>query len=108
MSQEVLLSVSDALDRLLAVFQPFLVEKLLLSACSRRVLAEDILADADLPPFPDPTMDGDEYGARLTGSQDSDMQRSLLAANALVLPAGVKEVNAEGILEAWILNTISV
>jgi molybdopterin molybdotransferase len=58
MSQEVLLSVLDALGRLSAVFQPLPVEKLPLSKCSQRVLAEDIIADTDLPPFANSAMDG--------------------------------------------------
>lgn len=47
-----------------------------------------------------------EYVARLTGSQDSSVLSSLVKANALVvIPAGVRSVEAGEVVEAWLLGT---
>lgn len=49
----------------------------------------------------------DGYHARLTGSQDSGVMSSLVAANALLMvPAGVEQVPEGTTLEAWILGEI--
>ncbi len=53
-----LLSVSDALDRILAVFNPLPGERVALDSALSRVLAENVTAETDLPPFPNSAMDG--------------------------------------------------
>ena len=53
-----LLSVDQARERILSHFQPVTTETLSLAACSKRVLAEDIVAATDLPPFDNSSMDG--------------------------------------------------
>ena len=53
-----LLSVEQARERILSHFQPVTTETLPLSECSQRVLAEDIAATNDLPPFDNSSMDG--------------------------------------------------
>jgi molybdopterin molybdotransferase len=53
-----LLSVDQARERILSHFQPVTTETLPLRACSQRVLAQDILATSDLPPFDNSSMDG--------------------------------------------------
>ena len=53
-----LLSVDQARERILSHFQSVNTEILPLAGCSRRVLARDIVAAIDLPPFDNSSMDG--------------------------------------------------
>jgi molybdopterin molybdotransferase len=53
-----LLSVDEARQRILSHFEPVTTEPLPLAACSYRVLAQDIIASSDLPPFDNSSMDG--------------------------------------------------
>ena len=58
MSDSPLLPVKDALNRILANFSPLSTEPADLFQAAGRVLAEDILAEFDLPPFDNSSMDG--------------------------------------------------
>jgi molybdopterin molybdotransferase len=53
-----LLSVNEARERILSHFQPVTTETLPLAGSSNRVLAQDIAATSDLPPFDNSSMDG--------------------------------------------------
>jgi molybdopterin molybdotransferase len=53
-----LLSVDEARARILSHFQPVDAETLPLVECASRVLAQDIAATTDLPPFDNSSMDG--------------------------------------------------
>jgi molybdopterin molybdotransferase len=53
-----MLSVSEARERILNVFQPLGTELVALERCAGRVLAEDILAGIDYPLFDNSAMDG--------------------------------------------------
>ena len=53
-----LLSVDQARERILSHFQPVTTQTLPLAGCSNRVLAQDINATNDLPPFDNSSMDG--------------------------------------------------
>jgi molybdopterin molybdotransferase len=53
-----LLSVDQARERILSNFQPVTTETLPLTGCSNRVLAQEIVAANDLPPFDNSSMDG--------------------------------------------------
>ena len=53
-----LLSVDQARERILSHFQPVTTETLPLAVCSNRVLAQEIVASNDLPPFDNSSMDG--------------------------------------------------
>ena len=53
-----LLSVDEARGRILSHFQPVATEELPLMECAHRVLAQDISATTDLPPFDNSSMDG--------------------------------------------------
>lgn len=57
-----LLSVSEALERLLSHFEPLPAERISLSDALWRVLAEDVIAAHPLPQFDNSSMDG--YAAR--------------------------------------------
>jgi len=53
-----MLTVAEARERILSHFQPVATESLPLTACANRVLAVDIAAANDLPPFDNSSMDG--------------------------------------------------
>ena len=72
-----LLSVDQARQRILSQFQPVAAETLALAACSNRVLAQDILATNDLPPFDNSSMDGFALRAEDVIGATNDSPRSL-------------------------------
>ena len=53
-----LLNVDEARARILSHFQPVATETLPLADCNHRVLAQEIAATTDLPPFDNSSMDG--------------------------------------------------
>jgi len=53
-----LLSIEEALQRVLARVRPLAAERVPTTAASGRVLADDVIAPVDLPPFPSSAMDG--------------------------------------------------
>jgi molybdopterin molybdotransferase len=55
---EAMISVEDALDRIMPQFHALEPETIGLSEALERVLAEDVYSDSDIPPFPSATMDG--------------------------------------------------
>jgi molybdopterin molybdotransferase len=72
-----LLSVDQARERILSQFQPVTTETLLLAECSNRVLAQDIVATNDLPPFDNSSMDGFAVRAEDVADATNDSPRSL-------------------------------
>src|SRR5215208_5891911 len=72
-----LLSVDQARERILSHFQPVTTEILPLAGCSNRVLAQDIAATSDLPPFNNSSMDGFAVRAADVVGATSDTPRSL-------------------------------
>ena len=72
-----LLSVDQARERILSHFQPVTTETLPLAECSQRVLAEDIVAANDLPPFDNSSMDGFAVRTSDVGDATDDAPRSL-------------------------------
>jgi molybdopterin molybdotransferase len=72
-----LLSVDQARERILSHFQPVTTERLPLAGCSKRVLAQDIVATSDLPPFNNSSMDGFAVRAADVADAASDRPRSL-------------------------------
>jgi molybdopterin molybdotransferase len=65
-----MLSVEEALERVLSAFQPLPAERIPVLETLGRVLAEDVIADMDIPPLSNSAMDGyavramDTAGAR--------------------------------------------
>ncbi len=72
-----LLSVEHARERILSHFEPVTTETLPLAGCSQRVLAQDIAAPNDLPPFDNSSMDGFAVRAADVEEATSDAPRSL-------------------------------
>jgi molybdopterin molybdotransferase len=72
-----LLSVDEARERILSHFQPVTTETVPLVDCASRVLAQDIRAATDLPPFDNSSMDGFAVRARDVEGASTDSPRSL-------------------------------
>ena len=72
-----LLSVDQARERILSHFQTVATETLPLAGCSNRVLAQDIVAADDLPPFDNSSMDGFAVRAEDVTGAAVDSPRSL-------------------------------
>ena len=72
-----LLSVEQARERILSHFQPVTTETLPLAECSNRVLAQDVVASNDLPPFDNSSMDGFAVRAEDVSEATADSPRSL-------------------------------
>jgi molybdopterin molybdotransferase len=72
-----LLSVDQARERILSHFQPVPTETLSLRECSNRVLAQDISASNDFPPFDNSSMDGFAVRAADVAGATNDSPRSL-------------------------------
>ncbi len=80
-----LLSVQEARQRILTHFQPNGTETLPLITCAQRVLAVDIFATTDLPPFDNSSMDG--FALR---AEDSSQTNAALITLSVIgdIPAG--------------------
>jgi molybdopterin molybdotransferase len=72
-----LLSVDQARERILSHFQPVSTETLPLVGCSQRVLADDMAAANDLPPFDNSSMDGFAVRAKDVENVTSESPGSL-------------------------------
>ena len=81
-----LLSVDQARERILSHFQPVTTETLPLTGCSRRVLAEDIAATTDLPPFDNSSMDG--FAVRAADVADATTESPRTLRVVADIPAG--------------------
>src|SRR5687767_8280335 len=81
-----ILSVDQARKRILSYFQPVTTETLPLTGCSRRVLAEDIVAANDLPPFDNSSMDG--FAVRAADVADATTESPRTLRVVADIPAG--------------------
>jgi molybdopterin molybdotransferase len=81
-----LLSVDQARERILSSFQPVTTETLPLTGCAKRVLAQDILAANDLPPFDNSSMDG--FAVRAADVQDASAAAPRRLRVVADIPAG--------------------
>jgi len=68
-----MLSVEEALERVLASFQPLEAERVPLLETLGRVLAEDVYADMDIPPLANTAMDG--YAVRAADTAAASPER---------------------------------
>jgi molybdopterin molybdotransferase len=81
-----LLSVNQARERILSNFHPITTETLPLMGCSNRVLAQDIRAANDLPPFDNSSMDG--FAVRATDVLDATTASPRRLRVVADIPAG--------------------
>jgi len=93
-----LLPVEDAVARILEHFQPLPVETINLLDSLGHVLAFDILADIDSPPFPNSSMDG--YAVIAQDTQGADQQQPARLRVVMDIPAGSMPTDAIGAGEA--------
>lgn len=78
-----MLSVQEARERILSHFQKTATEKISLIACANRILAIDIISDADFPLFDNSSMDG--FAIR---AEDSNSASSTTLQVVADIPAG--------------------
>ncbi len=90
---EISLSVDDALARIVASFQPLGPENVPLDESLGRVLAEEVVAATDLPPFPSSSMDG--YAV-----QSADVAKASRKTSVRLKVVG--EIVAGGRREQWL------
>ena len=81
-----LLSVKEARQRLLSNFIPLGVEKISLPEAAGRVLAEEIVAPYDLPPFPNSSMDG--FAIRVSDVSGAGPENPVTLSVVADIPAG--------------------
>lgn len=81
-----LLSVSEARQRLLASFAPLPVERVPLGCALRRVLAEPLVAPSEMPPFTNSSMDG--FAVRARDTIDAGPDKPVRLAVVADIPAG--------------------
>ena len=101
-----LLSVDQARERILSHFQPVTTETLPLAGCSNRVLAQDISATSDFPPFNNSSMDGFAVRAADVVDATPDSPRGLRVVADI--PAGsyvmliVTDTNGVPSVASWV------
>jgi molybdopterin molybdotransferase len=78
--------VAEARTRLLQHFNPLETEDVALAASVRRVLGADIVAQHDLPPFSNSSMDG--YAVRLAEASGASEARIVQLPVSMDIPAG--------------------
>ncbi len=81
-----ILSVQEAQGRILSFFHPVDVETVTLLQCAGRILAEDIQAPGDLPPFTNSSMDG--FAVRSADVRDAAPQAPCTLKIVADIPAG--------------------
>jgi molybdopterin molybdotransferase len=86
------LTIDEALARVLAHVRALPPEEVDIAAATGRVLAEDVRATVDLPPFDSSAMDG--YAVRAT---DTPGTLRVVAASAAGVPAAVRLASGEAI-----------
>ena len=81
-----LLSVDQALAHILSHIVPLPAEEIDISAALGRVLAQDIIADINLPPFANSSMDG--YAIRAADAAGASRQNPVTLRVTMDIPAG--------------------
>ncbi len=91
-----LLSVQAAQERILSFFKPVETENLPLAECAGRVLAEDIAAATDLPPFDNSSMDGFAVRAADAAGASPASPRTLRVVADIAAGAALQMILAPG------------
>jgi len=81
-----MLSVAEALARILDHFQPLDTETVALTEAAGRVLAEDVVAAQDIPPFANSSMDG--YAVRVRDVERVSREQPAVLKVSGDIPAG--------------------
>ncbi|MGH2522087.1 MAG: molybdopterin molybdotransferase MoeA, partial [Anaerolineales bacterium] len=91
-----LLSVAEARTRILEHFQPLTPETIPITQAAGRVLAEDIAATQDLPPFTNSSMDGYAVRWREVAGASAEQPLALRVSGDIPAGAGVPAPLIEG------------
>ncbi len=86
-----LLNVDKAIERILAEVHIAAAETVTLSSALGRVIAEDLLADVNLPPFANSAMDG--YAVRSQDTTDASEKQPVHLRVSMDIPAGQAPAN---------------
>ena len=81
-----MLSVKEAQARILSFFQPVDEETVPVAACGGRILAEDVTAPGDFPPFANSSMDG--FAVRAADVRSASKNTPVLLKIIADIPAG--------------------
>lgn len=81
-----MLSVEEAQERVLSAFEPLEAERVPILEATGRILAEDVYADADIPPHANSSMDG--YAVRATDTAGASPESPVRLRVTGDLPAG--------------------
>jgi molybdopterin molybdotransferase len=81
-----LLSVDQALQRIMQTIQPLTAETVDLLSALGRVLADDIMAESNVPPFPNSSMDG--FAVRAQDITQASKDNPVALKVAMDIPAG--------------------
>ena len=80
------MSVEEAQQRILSIFQPVEIETIPVTQSAGRILAEDICAPGDLPPFDNSSMDG--FAVRSADVESAAQDSPVLLNIVADIPAG--------------------
>ncbi|MBA3871484.1 MAG: molybdopterin molybdotransferase MoeA [Anaerolineae bacterium] len=81
-----LLNVDDALNQILATIQPLPDETVGLADALGRIIAQDVIADSNLPPFSNSSMDG--FALRAADIANANQQNPVALHVVIDIPAG--------------------
>jgi len=93
-----LISVDDALQRILTHMTVLPAEDVPIADALGRVLAEDVVAPEDVPPFPNSSMDG--YALRAADIASASPAHPVQLTVVMDIPAGVTPVRGIGPMQA--------
>src|SRR5262249_54870299 len=93
-----LLNVDEALKQILATINPLPDETLALANALGRVIAQDVIADSNLPPFSNSSMDG--FALRAADIAHTSAQNPVGLRVVMDIPAGVTPTGQIGSGEA--------
>lgn len=89
-----MLSVEEALDRILSRVEPVATERVALIFALDRALAESIVVPLDIPPWPNSSMDG--YALRSEDVREASRERPVALSMAGRIPAGAMALRPLG------------
>src|SRR5258705_8736971 len=81
-----LLNVDEALRQILATIEPLTDETVELAETLGRIIAQDVIADGNLPPFPNSSMDG--FALRAADIANASTESPVALRVVMDIPAG--------------------
>src|SRR4051812_40384794 len=93
-----LLNVDDALNQILATIKPLSDETVDLADALGRIIAQDVVAESNLPPFPNSSMDG--FALRAEDIAAASEHNPVMLHVVMDIPAGATPSGHIGVGEA--------